>query len=96
MCYLEDRKGRVFEVPMYDQQMKRINYLRKRNFIIKAEKLPKQFGLEIEVRNLHYDERQPILAKHLVGGKSFVSKLFFVFNLNTVLLEDNHNYYQNS
>lgn len=96
MCYLEDLRGRLTGVPIYDDHMKKINYFKKRNFIVKAENLPKQFGFEVEVKNLHYDERLPILAKHLVQGRSCISKLFFVFNLNNVLLDDNQNYHKNS
>lgn len=86
---MQDRKGRVHELPVYDDKMQKINYLAKRTFLVKAENLPKQFGFEIQVRNLHFDEHQSILAKHLVSGTSYISKLFFVFNLNNILLEDN-------
>lgn len=86
---MQDRKGRVHEVPVYDENLQKINYLSKRTFLVKAENLPKQFGLELQVRNLHFDEHEPILAKHLVSGTSYISKLFFVFNLNNILLDDN-------
>jgi len=45
------------------------------------------------VRNLHYDDRKPILAKNLIQGKTFISKLFFVFNINDALLHDNQDYH---
>jgi hypothetical protein len=45
------------------------------------------------VKNLHYDDRKPVLAKNLVHGKSCLSKLFFVFNINEVLLEENQKYH---
>ena len=67
--------------------------MRKRNFLVKAHNLPKQFGFEVDVKNLHYDDRKPILAKHLVLGRSYISKLFFVFNINEQLLEDTFEYY---
>jgi len=84
----------LHEIPLFDDKMRKINYLRKRNFLVKAANLPKQFGFEVKVKNLHYDEREPILAKHLVKGKSFISKLFFVFNINGCLLEDNQDYHE--
>ena len=94
---MEDKKGHLHEIPLYDDTGRRINYMRKRNFIIKAQNLPKQFGFEVEVKNLHYDERKSILAKNLVVGKTCISKLFFVFNVNNFLLTDNHDYHaQNS
>jgi hypothetical protein len=63
--------------------------MKKRNFLVKAQNLPKQFGFEVEVKNLHYDDRKAILAKNLVQGRSYISKLFFVFNINDTLLDDN-------
>lgn len=48
-------KGRAHEVPVFDFTGKRINYWKKRNFLVKAENLPKQFGFEVVVKNLHYD-----------------------------------------
>lgn len=45
--YLEDQRGQLHELALYDQKNRRINYLRKRNFLVKASNLPKQFGFEI-------------------------------------------------
>jgi hypothetical protein len=67
--------------------------MRKRNFLVKVQNLPKQFGFEVEVKNLHFDERKAILAKNLVQGKTYITKLFFVFNLNDRLLEDNQSFH---
>ena len=61
--------------------------------MVKAANLPKQFGFEIQVQNLHYDEKKPILAKNLVQGRTCISKLFFVFNVNDILLHDNQEYH---
>lgn len=91
--YLEDAKGHLHQIPLYDHKARRINYMRKRNFLVKAANLPKQFGFEVDVKNLHYDDRKPVLAKHLVLGRSFISKLFFVFNINELLMEDNQDMY---
>jgi hypothetical protein len=43
----------------------------------------------VEVANLHFDEKKPVLAKHLALGKSCIKKLFFVFNINDMLINDN-------
>jgi hypothetical protein len=91
--YLEDNRGLLHEIPLYDECMRKINYFRKRNFLVKAQNLPKQFGFEVEVRNLHFDERKPVLAKNLVHGQACISKLFFVFNINNNLLQDNQDYH---
>ena len=91
-CHVDPR-GRTHEIPLYDTQNRKINYMRKRNFLVKAQNLPKQFGFEVEVKNLHYDDRKAILAKNLVQGKSYITKLFFVFNLNDRLLEDNQQFH---
>jgi hypothetical protein len=64
--------------------------------LVKASNLPKQFGFEVQVQNLHYDEKKPILAKNLVQGRTFISKLFFVFNINDILLHDNQEYHLQS
>ena len=58
----------MHHVPLYDKFDRKINYLKKRNFLIKAQNLPKQFGFEVEVKNLHFDERKAVLAKNLVQG----------------------------
>lgn len=89
------RACRIHELPMFEPGYngRRINYLRKRNFLVKATDLPKQFGFEIEVKKLHLDEKQPVLAKHLVIGDSCIKKLFFVFNINDYLLKDNYEYH---
>lgn len=71
----------------------KINYLRKRNFLVQATDLPKQFGFELEIKKLHLDISTPVLAKHLVNGDSCIKKLFFVFNINDYLLKDNFEYY---
>ena len=47
--YHEDQRGHLHELPLYDQKNRRINYYRKRNFLIKASNLPKQFGFEVQV-----------------------------------------------
>ena len=57
---------------------------------MKATELPKQFGFEIYVSNLHYDEQEQVLAKNLVQGETFIKKMFFVFNINQYLLNENN------
>ena len=78
------------EIEVFDEYGKKINFLSKRNFIVKATDLPKQFGFEIYVNNLHYDEDEQILAKNLVQGDTFIKKMFFVFNINDFLLNENN------
>ena len=39
--YHQDMKGNLYQIPLYDQNSKRINYHRKRNFLVKASNLPK-------------------------------------------------------
>lgn len=89
----QDVRGLWHELPVYDISTRKINYLKKRNFLVKAANLPKQFGFELEVKNLHYDDRKPILAKNLVQGRGFITKMFFVFNVNETLLNDNQEFH---
>jgi hypothetical protein len=36
-----DQRGRHHEIPLYDKQDRKINYMKKRNFLVKAHNLPK-------------------------------------------------------
>lgn len=81
-------------IDLFDKQGAKINFKSKRSFVIRAADLPKQFGFEIETCHLHYDDDEPVMAKHLIQGDSHISKLFFVFNINEYLLSDNKQWYK--
>ena len=73
---------------MFTQDDSRINYLAKRNFVVRASDLPKQFGFEIAVHQLHYDDDEEVMAKNLINGGSELSKFYFVFNINDYLIKE--------
>lgn len=77
------------QVRLFDDDGRRINYLAKRNFVVKAQDLPKQFGFEVHVPKLHFEPDEALMAKQLITGNTTLTKLYFVFNINDHLLFEN-------
>jgi hypothetical protein len=62
-------------------------------FVVQASNLPKSFGFLLSTSLQQINDR-PVSFKALVG-RSFIEKLYFSFNINNFILNENRHYYQN-
>ena len=68
---------------------RRLNYLARRNFVVRVTDLPKQFGFELAMGNIHYEPDEEVSANAVISSNADLSRLYFVFNINDHLLEEN-------
>ena len=85
-----------YQVLSYDDYMRK-QMIKKREFTVKVDNLPKAFGWSFIVHSLYvnnqllfrnFDPSADILPKH-IGDKSELTHLHFCFNINSYTLLEN-------
>jgi hypothetical protein len=67
-------------------------YLQKNQYLIKVTGLPKSFGFLLSTSfNTMHDNQ---IHQKMMLGRAHMSKLYFNFNINSFILNENKQYYQ--